>query len=799
MLIIVGFLVQAVLSLLIFFASQLFFENSTLGILIAGSFSLLIAIAIGFFFLKNTQKQQKKAIEDYIKSKSNPNEDAQKYDLLDKTTLSLSHLAEKVAAIANMLGHASGYMDTLTHQTEVNTKNITEAIDQVVNGTGQESESIRQVANQLEMMATATEGIAKGAQDQAKSVGYATEISHNVNKAIEEIAFKATNAANASEQAAEAASEGGKTIEATVKAIINIRDKVGQSAEKVREMGKRSEEIEIIVEKIKEIASQTNLLALNAAIEAARAGEMGRGFAVVASEVRKLAENSVIATKDVNNLVLAIQKSAHEAIMTMDMGVEEVRNGVELAGQSGKALETIISTSRSVHQELKGVVTLTNQQISLSRELGNSMESVSAVVEENSASSEEMSAEAENIAKEIEVISEISSRNSSTAFGVSKLTSEICSLVADSTASAQTLAEMASSLQNLVSTYDNRSNEIVVPIKTRTTREKPTIGIIIPKRIAFWETAIKFAQKGADELGVNLIVCDSEENPITMEKHLNDLVNRKVDGIMWVPYFGLGRKGLTLAKNADIPVLLIDSYEGGLQPQSEEFPNYLAFVGPADETGSYEMGKYLINHITAAKDGKKYIASLDGTEGAPGAIIRHKGLVRAMKEHPEAVLISSRIANFDFDKAKNCMHDMLSETPQIQGVWAAGDAMTQGGIEGAKLAGRHPGKDIFFVGMDLDSESLKALLNGEQLFDIGGHWLQFGFGLGILYDSLNGYLMPKGRSIVKLPLLAVTREKVDQFEKDYPKGIPVYDFKQKSRAYNPNAPVSFFEMKYSNE
>lgn len=793
--IIVGFLAQAVLTLALFFTTYSIFNKPFLSILLTAPFSIFFAVMMGSYFSKTLRKKQKDVIDESLSSIAI----AQDSELLSAANANISQLAEKVSTIANMLGHASGYMDTLTHQTEVNTKDITKAIDQVVSGTSQENESIQLVAHQLEMMATATEGIAIGAQDQAKSVGNATEISHTVNKAIEEIAVKASNAAKASAQAAEAANEGGKTINATVKAISNIREKVGQSAEKVREMGTRSEEISIIVEKIKDIASQTNLLALNAAIEAARAGEMGRGFAVVASEVRKLAENSVIATKDVNNLVLAIQKSAHEAVTTMDMGVDEVQNGVELAEQSGKALETIISTSDTVHQELKDVVSLTNQQITLSRELGNAMESVSAVVEENSASSEEMSAEADNIAKEIENIAEISAKNSVTAIGVSKLTTEICTLVADSTASAQTLAEMASSLQNLVSAYDNSVSEIVIPTKMYTSHLKPTVGIIIPKNIAFWETAIKFAQKGADELGAKLIVCDSEENPVIMENHITNLVNQKVDGILWVPYFGLGRKGLTLAKNAGIPVLLIDSYEGGLQPQSEEFPNYLAFVGPADETGAYEMGNYLLNHLSPSKEGKKFIASLDGTEGAPGAIIRHKGLIRAMKEHPEAVLISSKTANFDFETAKICMQEMLNESPQIQGVWAAGDAMAQGGIEGAKLAGRHPGKDIFFVGMDLDSESLKALRNGEQLFDVGGHWLQFGFGLSILYDSLNGYPMPKGRSIVKLPLLPVTREKVDQFEKDFPNGIPLYDFKQKSRAYNPNAPVSFFEMKYSTE
>ncbi len=190
---------------------------------------------------------------------------------------------------------------------------------------------------------------------------------------------------------------------------------------------------------------------------------------------------------------------------------------------------------------------------------------------------------------------------------------------------------------------------------------------------------------------------------------------------------------------------------------------------------------------------------MDGTEGAPGAIIRHKGLIRAMKEHPEAVLVSSKTANFDYEKAKSCTKELLIENPQIQGIWAAGDAMAQGGIEGAKLSGRHPGKDIFFVGMDLDSENLKAVSNGEQLFDIGGHWLQFGFGLSILFDSLYGYPIPKGRSIVKLPLLPVTREKVDQFEKDFPEGIPVYDFQQKSRVFNPSAPVTIFDIGFSSK
>jgi methyl-accepting chemotaxis protein/ABC-type sugar transport system substrate-binding protein len=789
---IVHFVLVAFVSSLIFILANIFIHSAIIANLVASITSICSAILLGYLNIRTLGSNDNTLPEiitnEHIESEKNT-------ELIRQ----FAHLADKVKNIANMLGNTSGYMDTLTHQTEQNAKEIAIAFSDVVEGTSQESESIQQVAKQLDMMAAATSGIAKGAEEQAKSVGYATDTSNKVNFAIEGIAEKANNAAQASSQAAEAAHEGGETIKATVLAINNIRDKVGQSAEKVREMGARSKEISIIVDKIKDIASQTNLLALNAAIEAARAGEMGRGFAVVASEVRKLAENSVVATKEVNNLVTAIQKSAYEAVSTMDLGVAEVQNGVELASKSGKALEGIISTSELVYKELKDVVELTQQQMTLSQELGNAMESVSAVVEENSASTEEMSAESEGIAREIEKISEISSSNNTRAVGMSTLTDQISNLVADSTASAQTLAEMASALQNLVAENSSSQKEISNKTRTRSPQNKPTIGIVIPKIIPFWETAIKFAQKGADELGVNLVICDSQERKEIMEKHISDLVDKKVDGILWVPYFELGRKGLTMAKNTGIPVLLIDSYEGGLQPQSEEFQNYRAFVGPADETGAYEMGNYLLSHLPASKDGKKYIAALDGTEGAPVTIIRHKGLLRAIKEHPETVLVDSKKSGFDYDQAKTDTAEMLKKYPQIQGVWAASDSMIQGAMAAAKGAGRTPGKDILFVGMDLDSTSIKAIRAGEQLFDVGGHWLQLGFGLNILYDEINGFPFPKGRSIVKLPLLSVVQDKVDQFEKDFPNGIPVYDFKQKSRAYNPENPVSVFEVKYSTD
>jgi methyl-accepting chemotaxis protein/DNA-binding LacI/PurR family transcriptional regulator len=690
-------------------------------------------------------------------------------------------------------------MDTLTYQTEERAGEITDAFQQVVMGTGQESESIHQISTQMESMAASISGIAKGAQDQARSVENAVMTTARVNQTILEISEKANIAADTSAEAAKAASMGAKTIKETVLSINKIRERVDEAAIKVKEMDNRSEEIGIIVEKLKDIASQTDLLALNAAIEAARAGELGQGFSVVASEVRKLAEKSVLASKDVGILVRAIQDSAKEAVSTMKSGVDEVKNGVEWVIQSGDVFSNIENTTEIANQNSRGVVGLTEQQLSQSQELGSAMESVSAVVEENAASTEEMAALAESITKEMENIATASTINTDAARGVETLTKEIFILATDETASAQTLAEMASSLQNLVAPYHQiKTTEIKTPRKLLI--KKPAIGIILPLTSnLFWSTAVEFARLGAQELGIDLLVCDSEDKPELMEKYLQDLTNGKVDGFLWVPYWGLGRKGLEMAQKSNTPVVLIDSYQMGLQPQSEDFPNYLAFVGPADETGAYEMGKFLCENIPLNKNGKKIIAALDGLEGAATAVLRHKGLVRALKEFPEAELATSQTADYDFDKARVMTSRILNEYPHIQGIWAANDLMVQGAIAAAQSAGRIPGKDIFFVGMDLDQKSVNAIRDGQQLFDTGGHWLQLGFGLSILFDHLNGYTIPKGRAIVKLSLLPLVKDKLDQFEKDYPNGLPKYEFRQYSRAYNPEAPITFFEMNYSSE
>jgi ABC-type sugar transport system substrate-binding protein len=327
--------------------------------------------------------------------------------------------------------------------------------------------------------------------------------------------------------------------------------------------------------------------------------------------------------------------------------------------------------------------------------------------------------------------------------------------------------------------------------------DQPTIGVVVPTLDAqFWNKYIAFMKKGAGELGVNLVVLNADNNPDQMIKSLEDLVAQHVNGIIFTPYWATGARGLTLAKEANIPVIITDSYPD-FPAQSKRFPNYLAFIGPSDEDAGYQMGKALFAAMKPGPDGKKVIGVVNGTPGTSVAIDRRKGLERALKENPDVRVAGEVQGNFVRDTSQTAFESLYQGNPDITGVWAANGGTATGVLAALKNRGKVPGKDVLVVGMDLNPENVEAVKNGELLFDIGGHWLQGGFSLVLLYDDIKGIPVPKEADNFKIKLLPLTQDRVAQFEKDFPGGVSPYDFKEHSRFYNKNAQV-FFEIHYSN-
>jgi len=292
---------------------------------------------------------------------------------------------------------------------------------------------VRQISTSAEQVAASSEELTANAQQSAQTANQVaisiTETGHGVDKqsntvanvlALEkEISEKAQkeavrmeSAVTIANDAVNAASEGNIAVTTAVNQMTSIRQTVDDSAKVVAELGERSKEIGQIVETISGIASQTNLLALNAAIEAARAGEQGKGFAVVAEEVRKLAEQSQEAAKQIAVLIGDIQGKTDEAVISMTNGTKEVRRGTDVVDQAGTAFRNIDERLKEVasiaqhaadsliaQSEMRRQMLASIEEVNtISHDISGQTQTISAATEEQSASVEEIAASSQHLA-----------------------------------------------------------------------------------------------------------------------------------------------------------------------------------------------------------------------------------------------------------------------------------------------------------------------------------------------------------------------------------------------------------------
>jgi methyl-accepting chemotaxis protein len=239
--------------------------------------------------------------------------------------------------------------------------------------------------------------MAAGSQEQSSQAGEVATAVGQMTATILETSKNADNATAAAKNAGNIAKEGGKVVDETVKGMIRIADVVKKSAETVQALGKSSDQIGEIVQVIDDIADQTNLLALNAAIEAARAGEQGRGFAVVADEVRKLAERTTKATKEIAGMIKQIQKDTGDAVVSMQQGTVEVENGKQLADKAGKSLKEIIHGSDEVVDIITQVATASQEQSAAAEQISQNIEAISNVTHESATGIQQIARASEDL------------------------------------------------------------------------------------------------------------------------------------------------------------------------------------------------------------------------------------------------------------------------------------------------------------------------------------------------------------------------------------------------------------------
>lgn len=249
-----------------------------------------------------------------------------------------------------------------------------------------------------ELAATATQ-IVKGADKQSEQSNQVATSMEEMSATVVEVARNSQDSAENAIQTQTIAKKGSDIVTNAVNGMLQVAETVKVSATTVEALGKSSEQIGQIVGVINDIADQTNLLALNAAIEAARAGEQGRGFAVVADEVRKLAEKTTSATKEIAVMIKAIQDDTGGAISSMHEGTKQVDANVELAKEAGESLSQIVDSVEVVTDMVRQIATSAEEQSATSEEVSANVNGIAEISRETATGVRQVSSATEDLSK----------------------------------------------------------------------------------------------------------------------------------------------------------------------------------------------------------------------------------------------------------------------------------------------------------------------------------------------------------------------------------------------------------------
>ncbi|EKF61405.1 Chemotaxis methyl-accepting receptor [Agrobacterium albertimagni AOL15] len=256
--------------------------------------------------------------------------------------------------------------------------------------------AMARVAAAMQNVSCNTDAIASGSSQIREASDSLSKRTEQQAAAVEETAAALEQITQTVADSSKRASEAGKLVARTKEGAERSGLVVRNAIEAMSQIENSSKQISNILGVIDDIAFQTNLLALNAGVEAARAGEAGKGFAVVAQEVRELAQRSATAAKEIKALI--------------STSTDQVKTGVQLVGETGKALEQIVIEVKDINTNVAAIVEASREQSTGLCEINKAVNAMDQNTQQNAAMVEESTAASHSLAKQAASLRELVSQ-----------------------------------------------------------------------------------------------------------------------------------------------------------------------------------------------------------------------------------------------------------------------------------------------------------------------------------------------------------------------------------------------------